>query len=243
MNPPPCRALRVKGHARFDGGASLVDMTPLDGIAWIDLDAGAEVSVRHGVSAREFSLTGKGRFLPCYGGLEQVLLSEGVFRSSPGSGVRPGAEVWVATPFGALRYGDGNLEVRVEATTLSVRVQQGQAFTEASAPSGLAKLTLSGPKASAKLKGRPPIRALVTACSEAATRARSSAAALMASTGTPLGELARAQLESRRQARAQCLVAESGLGQADNPTEVAALREELGRANEAWKAIPAPAPR
>ncbi len=86
--PPACRAIQVKGDVRSAAGPIALLM-PLDGRTWVTLGEGAELALRHGVSAREFEVRGPGRFLPCRGGLEQVLVSEGRVKSSSGTGVRP----------------------------------------------------------------------------------------------------------------------------------------------------------
>ena len=75
-----------------------VDGTPLE------LAAGARLHLVHGASARAWSLEGPARLLPCEAGAEELVLARGTLRAEPGSGVRPGAEVWIGTPYGA-RFG------------------------------------------------------------------------------------------------------------------------------------------
>lgn len=231
----PCRALRVTGSAQRVGGEPLVTSNALDGKAWLELGADASVAVRHGASSREFELRGPGRFLPCRAGLEQVLIAEGVFESSPGAGVRPGAEMWVATPFAALHYGDANLSVRVGQKELLARVVNGRVVSEAELAPGTQALAVPKEKRWTHLLA-PNERA--ERCDSAAHTARGSADELMRAS-SDLGKLAAAQLEQRRRARAECLIAETALARLSDTAEKGRLSDQVERANQLWQAIPA----
>ena len=54
----------------------------------------------------------------------------GATLTSANLGVRPGAEVLIATPLGAVRYGDAALDLSLDAQGLRVRVKQGEAWVE-----------------------------------------------------------------------------------------------------------------
>jgi hypothetical protein len=217
------------------GGTRLSTSDPIDGKTWFELAADASVAIRHGPSSREFELRGPGRALPCRAGLEQVLLSEGSFESSPGAGVRPGAEMWVATPFVALRYGDASLTMRARAKDLSVRIVQGRAASEADGSSTTETLDAPGEKRWTRWL---PASERARSCEAFAEAARKSAEELLAST-SELGKLAAAQLEQRRRARAQCLIAETALERLPNTAEKARLTDQVERANRLWQTIPA----
>ncbi len=66
---------------------------------------GASISLRHTQTTREFKLIGPASVLPCRAGSEQLLLAAGQLTTSANLGVRPGAEVLIATPQGTIRYG------------------------------------------------------------------------------------------------------------------------------------------
>lgn len=238
-SPAPCRVMRVTGTVRRPDGVAVATQDALDGRSWLDIEPRAELVLRHGASARELSLHGPGRFLPCRSGLEQVLVARGTLRSSQGTGVRPGAELWVATPFGALRYADANLEVEVERSSMRLTVRGGHAFTEAAERlRGVRDGRVRGPDGRAGAHGRPDAAALVRACEQAATTARESAEKLLGAKAGQLGELAAAQLRTRRLARARCLVAEAGSETQEDPVTRARLGDQLEQAEALWQGIP-----
>jgi len=239
LGSSPCRVLRVKGAARVLGGEPLAALSPLDGKAWLELAAGADVSIRHGATSREFSLQGPGRFLACRLGLEQVLISEGGFMSSRGSGVRPGAEMWVATPVAALHYGDVDASVRVERAALRVHVASGSLMAEVSSDDASKPLTLAGPNADKRWPFSVVTRDRAKRCEASARKARTGADQVLAPTVGDLGQLAAAQLESRRRARAECLIAETSLERTTDPAEKSRLSDQVAEANRLWQGIPA----
>jgi hypothetical protein len=238
LKPPACRAIRVRGDLRSDTGP-IAEMTPLDGRAWISLGEG-EVAVRHGPSSRDFTLVGPGRFLPCRGGAEQVLIGSGRFKSSAGTGVRPGGEFTIATPFGSVSYGDADVGASIEAGRLTIEVRRGEVATEAVPGSkGLPK-RLRGPNGSALVSGTPVPADLVGACERAATDAGSSAERLMGAGGrAELGKEAAAQLTDRRRARAVCASAEASLDRVTDPALRSRLETRVMAAERAWRSVPA----
>lgn len=232
--------MRVTGSVRGERGQALATQSPLDEREWLDLAERSELVVRYGLSARELSLHGPGRFLPCRSGLEQVLVAVGTLRSSPGTGVRPGAEVWVGTPFGALRYADSDLELSVTRTGLELMVHGGQVFAEAakglkSGPDG----RIAGPKGRGSVRARPDAPALTLACERAARAAESSAERLLSAKPPELGQLAAEQMRARRAARGQCLVAEASVAQVQDPAARSRLGDQLRAFEALWQGIPA----
>jgi hypothetical protein len=237
--PPPCRAIRVKGDARTELGP-VVTMTPLDGRAWLTLADGADVVVRHGVSSREFSLLGPGRFQPCRGGTEAVLVSGGRVKSSSGTGLRPGAEFSIATPLGYLSYGDADLESTVEPTRWQIDVRRGDATTVAvPGASGLPAGPISGPNGHASVSGTPDPLALVANCEHAAREAAEGAErVLSAPDRAALGKVAALQLGARRKARGACASAEASLDREQDAVRKSRLKDQIIAAERLWRTIP-----
>jgi hypothetical protein len=98
--------------------------------AIISLGDGGTLTVQATVSTREMTIVGPAIAETCPGGDEAVRLSRGKATSFPGAGVRPGAEVWVATPLGVVRFNEAQIEIDVpgaDAERLRVTVVTGQA--------------------------------------------------------------------------------------------------------------------
>jgi hypothetical protein len=121
----PCRV--TTGTGTLEGPNEAVGpRTGLDGTRFVVLAAGERISLRHERTERELALLGPGRFLPCHGGDEQVLVVSGGVKSNAGVGVHAGGEVVIATPFGVVRYVDAAVDMTVEASQLSVHVLAGE---------------------------------------------------------------------------------------------------------------------
>jgi hypothetical protein len=104
------------------------DLVPEGGL--IELGADTELTVQATVSTREITLLGPARLEACPEGDESVRLSYGKVTALPGAGVRPGAEVWIATPLGVVRFSDAKLEIAVldaDARQLEIAVITSQA--------------------------------------------------------------------------------------------------------------------
>src|SRR5688572_16863158 len=114
-----CRVMRVTGDVRRDR-APLVVGTRLDGAPALELAANSSLHLVHTQSTRQWVVTGPARLVACEAGAEELALALGQVRLEPGSGVRPGAEVWIGTPFGSLRYADARAELSVGARELSL---------------------------------------------------------------------------------------------------------------------------
>jgi hypothetical protein len=220
----------------------------LDG-ARIELPDGAELTLQATASGREIGLRGPARAEVCPEGEEEMRLSWGTVRGFLGPGVRPGAEVWVATPLGVIRFNDANLEIEVGspvAKRLSVRVASGRAvFVPVSA-----MLTGEpGPKSQSEVPigtGAPfvverpdstPFRLaqdLGAACTREADRVEQGARAVLASQGGALGERAAQYVQARRSAHMVCASARAAA--ALDPTKAeGSFWAELEKAEQKWK--------
>ncbi|MET0591737.1 MAG: hypothetical protein ABW133_03500, partial [Polyangiaceae bacterium] len=96
----------------------------------IELEPESEITVHATVSTREITLVGPAIADACPDGEEVVRLGRGKVTAVPGAGIRPGAEVWVATPLGVVRFNDARIEIdvpNVDASRLRVAVATGQA--------------------------------------------------------------------------------------------------------------------
>ena len=237
-----CRALLVTGKASVEG-APIVIGAVLDGEHWAVLEAGSSVALRHTVTSREFKLIGPAKVLPCRGGAEQLLLSAGQLSTSANLGVRPGAEVLIATPLGIVHYGDAALDVEFSAKGLRVRVKQGEAWLE---PEKAGKPPFKNPVGSgaeARLSGRPlSAEELVNACQTSAEHARD-AAQLVLTAGqigaqTSLGARAADHMRARAAARSDCAMAAAALGSLEDPAESQRLSAAVAHADDLWRSVP-----
>ncbi len=170
------------------------------------LSAGASVALRHSATSREFKLIGAAHALPCRDGSEQILLADGRLSTSANLGVRPGAEVLIATPEGVVHYGDAALDLSFGARGLRVRVKAGEAWVE---PEERGKPHFQNPVrsgAEARLPSTLPKRqSLVDACESAAVSAQESARRVLdveaAGASGSLGDRAAAHMRERSKAR------------------------------------------
>jgi hypothetical protein len=246
LTKPGCRALEVVGRATVDG-VPIETNALLDGEHWVELDAGASVSLRHTVTTRELKLIGPAKVLPCRAGAEQLLLASGQLSTSANLGVRPGAEVLIATPQGTVRYGDAALDVELADKGLRVRVKQGEAWVE---PEARGKPRFKNPVRNgeqARLLPRPaPAAELVATCQAAAQASAESAARVLgrdagadAGAGS-LGERAAAHMRERGKARMACAVAAAAIGalKGTEATDVQSLSASVAHADELWQSVP-----
>ena len=130
--PPAPSAGGGWGGGTFDAQPTSLgrsELLPEGGL--IELESGASLTVQATVSTREITLVGPALAEACPGGEEAIRLSYGKVTAFPGGGVRPGAEVWVATPLGVVRFNDANLEVTVagrDADRIEVALVTGHAI-------------------------------------------------------------------------------------------------------------------
>ncbi|HET7542507.1 MAG TPA: hypothetical protein VFK05_21705 [Polyangiaceae bacterium] len=239
---PACRALSVTGLARVDG-VPITTAALLDGAHWLELEAGASVALRHSQTSREFRLIGPGHALPCRDGSEQILLADGQISTSALLGVRPGAEVLIATPAGVAHYGDAALDLEVGSKGLRVRVKQGEAWLE---PEAGAKPRFSNPLpsgAEARLpKGSATAESLAAACQSAAQTAESSARRVLGGDGTAggdsLGARAAAHMRQRSKARFACAIAAAAAFTESDPATRQRLSAAVAHADALWQSVP-----
>jgi hypothetical protein len=240
-----CRILTLSGKVQRHG-TTLAVGARVDGQHWLKLDTGAKLSLRHSVSAREFSLSGPGRALGCPHGEEQIILATGEFNAARGLGARPGAQVIVATQFGNVRYGNAQLDVKATAQSVDVKVETGDVWVD---PIGSAVRT--GPEhltggSSASLHSPTPISpdARVTACRSAAERAAALARSILASPKSDasgsLGARAAEDVRAREAARLACASAEAAVGSVADPAKRRALWGLLERSDRLWRQVPQP---
>ena len=237
-----CRALLVTGKANAEGKPIDVG-TLLDGERWVELETGASVALRHTLTSREFKLIGPGRILPCRAGSEQILIAVGRLSTSANLGVRPGAEVLIATPSGTVRYGDAALDVEFGEKGLRVRVKQGEAWVE---PADQSKPAFKNPvhgDGEAQLPARrSDVEALALACQASAQTAYESAERVLghgANAGEgSLGARAAAHMRDRGAARIACAIAAAAVGAVDDPAKKQSLSASVARGDELWQSVP-----
>ena len=239
---PGCRALDVAGKANADG-TPLVVGSLLDGEHWVTLEAGSSVALRHTLTSREFKLIGPGTILPCRHGTEQILVAVGQLSTSANLGVRPGAEVLIATPSGTVHYGDAALDLEFSPKGLRVRVKQGEAWLE---PEARGKPKFKNPVHSgteARLTADlPTAQALLRACQAAAQNAQESALRVRSpadpASVSSLGMRAAAQMRDRAAARTACAMAAAEVGATRDSAERQRLSESVVHADELWQSVP-----
>jgi hypothetical protein len=268
--PPPapklaCRAIAVDGDVHLatgsgtDAGADagttavlLQGLVPTE--AWVDVAKGGRLVAKDPRTARETTFRGAARVRACVGFTEESWLASGVFESSVGAGETPGAEEWVITPFGVVRYTAAKVAVDVKPRQADVALESGSAFTwapgTAAAPAGDAgsteegwtrlaagRSTLAGARGEGAVDGA---KLAVDRCNTLATSAHGLAVQVLMPGGADAGTIA-AQVTTRRLARAACAVASLRVG-ALPEGEAAPLRRPLADAVAAWSNVPVGSP-
>jgi hypothetical protein len=133
--PPPratpiCRAMAIDGEV-VSGGDAATALAPQAEVRpdeWLILAPKTRLVVKDPRSARETTFRGPGRVRACVDSVEESWMATGVFDSSLGSGESPGAEEWVVTPLGVVRFGAAQLSVEALAKEVRVNVGQGATF-------------------------------------------------------------------------------------------------------------------
>jgi len=239
---PACRALAVSGVATVDG-APLATSSLLDGEHWVELSAGASIALRHTQTSREFKLIGPGHALPCRNGSEQILLADGQLSTSANLGVRPGAEVLIATPHGAVHFGDAALDLALARNGLHVRVKQGEAWVE---PEERGVPHFKNPVHSGvevKLASAPgDAQARVDACETTAQAAGASARRVLESVAAggadSLGARAATHMRERAKARMSCAIAAAATFNVRDPALRQRLSASVAHADALWQSVP-----
>jgi hypothetical protein len=81
----------------------------------------------------------------CVDSLEEAWLASGVFESSLGAGETPGAEDWIVTALGVVRFNTAQLAVQILSNAVQVRVSQGVGFLWTAGDTSGAKRTDNRP--------------------------------------------------------------------------------------------------
>lgn len=237
-----CRVLAFTGKASVDGTPIAVG-TLLDGAHWVELETGASASIRHTITSREVKLAGPGRVLPCRDGSEQFLLARGSITAFSTLGVRPGAEVLIATPAGIVHYGDADLTLDYGTRGLALGVKGGDAWLEPGEPpqKPIKNPIRGGQEAHLPLPKRAP-KELADACQSAAETAAKSAELLLGgaagSAGESLGTRAAAQMRDRAAARAACSIAAAASAAVADPAKRQSLWASIAHEDELWQSVP-----
>ncbi|MBX3130697.1 MAG: hypothetical protein KF718_28520 [Polyangiaceae bacterium] len=234
--------LLATGDVRLEGGATLVTGAAIDGTTFVALGADSEIALKDTTSGRELSLHGPALGLPCVAGEEHALLSFGRVRTTASAGSRPGSEVLIATPHGAVRFASGQIVVEVTERSTRVTVEAGEAWAD---PAEGAKRTgperLTDPKKPGTLTGPGAAEPLAEACRARAEAANVQARAVLApeKSSVSLGERARAHVEGRRAARSACFSARAAAAKVADVALRASLETRVRRADSLWKGLPA----
>jgi hypothetical protein len=216
IKPLPCRAIAVKGKVTdTDGGTSMSLGGQLPDSIFA-LDEGANMTVKDPASGREVTFEGAATVRTCVGGDPEhwLLTIGGGFSATPSAGEKPGAEEWVITPFGIVRFASAMVKIRVEKQRVTVRVSSGSvsiygpklATPDAGAPLAAAEWTDATPTTPLDLLSPGGTKKLVDGCATVAKTARELGAQLVTPDAN-IGDLAPKHLEARRKARAACALA------------------------------------
>jgi len=227
--------------------------------ARVELAADTQLSVQATVSTREIAVRGPATVVACVDGEEALRVSYGRVSGYPGMGVRPGADVWIATPLGVVRFNDAQIEVAVAGPSgerLDVKLPGGKAnFMPApgvrvagSADAGVLD-ELIIPPGSTFFVDRPTtplprlLRELVGACRTEAEAAREAAVRVLESGASSdpgqLGQRAFAHVRARQRARAACEVARAA-GALKPGALDSQMLAQLAASDAKWKGTPAP---
>jgi hypothetical protein len=238
-----CRAIQVKGTVTDEAGKVISTSAAVDGTGWLDMGDKVTLAVEHILTTREVVFIGPGRVLPCVAGEERFYLVRGGARTSIGSGSRPGAEVLVATPYGAVRYGDARLEIKVGSGTVDVRSDAGDAWFESSNADGssIADEKIPAGKLLSRKGLSVDVKALLGTCEAAAKTAEARARAVLnpgaTDRATPLGTRAADHVRARRAARFACDIARAALGTLQNGDRDA-MSQALGSSEARFRGLP-----
>jgi hypothetical protein len=235
--PATCRALRVVGAAHL-GDAPLASGAELDGKEWANLAEGASLTLKHTSSGRELSVQGPALFRACLRGREQLLLARGTVQAGAGMGVRPGAEVLIATPVAVARYADADFKLVLSDKKLNVEVRAGQLELDSATDTPLKSPLGAKDKLGVPL-GKPDPVALMARCQVAAEEAVETGRKVGdRAASESLGERAAAHVKARRAARSKCTIAAASIGLVADPTQSAGLWADAARWEGLWASIP-----
>lgn len=206
-----CRALALRGSPSIASDAGLKPLAINDLTdGWVTLAAADTLTVSLPKTGRELSFLGPGTFEPCVT-TNEAWLVRGTFQGSRGSGESPGAEQWVVTPFGVIRYGAAIVEIVVEAAEARVRLKAGSATVLPEEGTSWESLSVD---ATHVVKGAPLGKAAALASADrctkatAATKTLEDVLALPDAAASPIfGDIAMRANDAHVVGRALCAVA------------------------------------
>jgi hypothetical protein len=246
-----CRVIALDGSAQVETPGLEAGTTPLllQGIAqpetWIDLAKGTRVVAKDPRTTRETTFRGPARVRICVGFSEESWLASGTFASAAGAGETPGAEEWVVTPAGVVRYTAAQLSVEARPHETEVTLDNGTAFAweaDTGDAGHLEEGWLRLPTGKSKLAAtHGDLAAAMERCKTLAASARSLAAVVMAPGAGADASTITQQVTARREARAACGVATLRVN-ALPATEAAPLLHLVAEANTAWSGLPVATP-
>ncbi len=182
---------------------------PADG--WVTLPTPADtLTVTLPRTGRELTFLGPSSFSPCVG-TDEAWLARGRFQGARGMGEAPGAEQWVVTPFGVVRYGTAILEVVVSELETRVCLKGGSATLLPEGATAWESLHAGGPRV---VKGAPLGAAATSASADRCAKTEAAAKELEDALVTPdaattpgFGDLAARANDAHVLWRAACAVA------------------------------------
>ncbi|HTB73222.1 MAG TPA: hypothetical protein VK762_08250 [Polyangiaceae bacterium] len=262
----PCRAIAVDGSVRTEGAdaGALALQGEIPDETWLSLEPDARLVAKDPRTTRETAFVGPARVRPCVAHREESWLAAGRFESAIGAGETPGAEEWVVTPLGVVRYMAGKIAVEVRAKDAVVAVGSGVGFLwladgvrAAALGAGASAGAGAGADSGADSGAGPALdddgwlrmsegevtlsgptvaaRTTVDRCAALAKRSGELAATLLAGAD---GSTAKEQMRTRRLARAACAVASLHV----DTLPPSALRGEMSARLESATAAFAPPP-
>ena len=243
-----CRVVTLEGDAHVETSGPDAATAPLllQGLAppdaWVDLAAGSRVVARDPRTTRETTFRGPARVRACAGYAEESWVASGTFQSSVGAGESPGAEEWVVTPSGVVRYTASEVSVEVTRHGAEATLTSGVAFAwgiDTGAASGAMEEGWRRlPSGRTRLAAHEDsVSAAVGRCASLAASARSLAADVIAPGGPADAGTITRQVTTRRIARAACAVATLRVS-ALPPADAAPLLRPVADANSAWSGLP-----
>jgi hypothetical protein len=230
--------MSTTGAAQHGSGAAVHAGERINGADWLELGKGSKLHLKHGESGREWTLNGPARLLACIDGQEELIVAEGKLRAESSSGVRPGAQVLIGTPFGSLRYGDASADLDVTRDALSLRVNAGDTWLRPGAAAARELHTASAQSVRRGPRQRLAATDAVALCGKSARDSQAIAQALLVPGATGLGKLAADHVHARELARASCAAATAAVLQQDSGEQRAARLSELAGYRELWRRVP-----
>jgi hypothetical protein len=206
-----CRVMAVAGGPTiaFDAGAKPLAQSDFAN-GWVTLGDKDTLTVTLPRTGRELTFVGASLLEPCVG-TDEAWLQRGKFLGSRGSGEAPGAEQWVVTPFGVVRYGAAILEVTVDGAGVRASLKGGSAAILPEGASAWEALEIGAPRV---VKGAPLGKAGGAVAAERCAKASGASKALEdalvvpdAAASPTFGDMAMKANDAHVLARAACAVA------------------------------------